>query len=145
MPANAILIVAACFALVLLTFAVAMRMLAARVAEMRAKRIHPQAVATSAQIAARLENSQAADNFRNLFETPVLFYALSAVALATGHTPDWLVYGAWLYVALRALHSWIQCSYNKVMHRFRAYLAGFALLVVLWISFFVTLLARGPL
>jgi hypothetical protein len=134
---NALL--SACLAQVLLTFAVALRLLAVRVAEMRAQRIHPQAVATSAQIAARLQNTQAADNFKNLFEVPVLFYALVAVAIGLQHTPGWLVAGAWLFVALRTAHSIIQCTYNKVMHRFRVYIGSFVLLVALWVAFVVTL------
>jgi hypothetical protein len=139
MPANSVSIIGACFALVLLTLVVGARLLYTRVREMRTKRIHPQAVATSVKMATRLDNIQAADNFRNLFEVPVLFYALAAVALATKHTPLWLVYGAWLYVVLRALHSLIHCTYNRVMHRFAAFLASFALLVGLWLAFFVSL------
>ncbi len=142
-PANAIYLLAACLALVLLTFAVGVRLLVCRVQEMREKRVHPQTVATSLQMVARLENVQAADNFRNLFETPVLFYVLATIALAMAYTPLWLVIGAWLYVALRVLHSLIQCTYNKVMHRFRVFLASFALLTILWVAFFVSLLARA--
>jgi hypothetical protein len=59
-------------------------MLFTRVKEMRSKRIHPQAASTSTKMAARLENIQPADNFRNLFEVPVLFYALAAIALEAG-------------------------------------------------------------
>ena len=139
MTANASQLVAACLALVILVFAVGGWLLYTRVQEMRQKRIHPQAAATSLQMAARLENVQAADNFRNLFEVPVLFYALAAVALATAHTPGWLVVGAWLYVALRVVHSLIHCTYNKVMRRLGAFLASFALLVALWVAFFFTL------
>ena len=39
-------------------------------------RIRVETEATSVKMAARLENVQAADNFRNLFEVPVLFYGL---------------------------------------------------------------------
>ena len=70
----------ACLCLVLLTFAVGVRLLYVRTVEMREKRVHPQAASNSLQMAAKLQNVQAADNFRNLFETPVLFYALAAVA-----------------------------------------------------------------
>jgi hypothetical protein len=134
---------AACLALVLLTFAVGVRLLYVRTMEMRAKRVHPQAASTSIQMAAKLQNVQAADNFRNLFETPVLFYALAAVAIASGYTPAWLALGAWLYVGLRAVHSVIHCSYNRVMHRFAAFGASFLLLVCLWISFIVGLVAKS--
>lgn len=139
MTANATQLVAAALALVILTSVVGARLLFTRVQEMRNKRIHPQAAATSVQMAARLENVQAADNFRNLFEVPVLFYALVAVALAAHHTPTWLVFGAWLYVLLRVVHSVIHCTYNKVMHRLSAFLAGFALLVALWVALFASL------
>lgn len=139
MANNASALLGACLALVLLVAAVGARLLFTRVREMRKKRIHPQAAATSVAMAARLEDVQAADNFRNLFEAPVLFYALVAVALATHHVPGWLVLGAWAFVALRYLHSWIHCTYNRVMHRLAAFLTGLALLVVLWVAFVLTL------
>lgn len=130
-------LVGACAALVLLTFLVALRMLQVRVAEMKRKRIHPQAVALSGQRADRLEDSRASDNFNHLFETPVLFYALCATALATGEIPAWLAVGAWAFVALRVVHSLIQCSYNRVMHRLWVFLAGFGLLVAMWLGYAV--------
>ena len=135
-------LVFAALAMVLLTLAVALRMLAVRITEMRVRRIHPQTTATSLQVAARLQNVQAADNFRNLFEVPVLFYALCATALAANHVPGWLVLGAWLFVLLRVVHSVIHCTYNKVMHRFPVFLAGFVVVVALWVGFFLTLPGR---
>jgi hypothetical protein len=62
-----------------------------------------------------------------------------AVALATNQTPGWLVAGAWAFVALRVAHSFIHCTYNKVMHRLAVFLASFGLLVALWVSFFLSL------
>ena len=125
--------------MVLLTFFVGLRLFAVRVREMREQRIHPQTASTSLQMASQLQNVQAADNFKNLFEVPVLFYALCAVALAVSHVPAWLAIGAWLFVALRVAHSVIHCTYNKVMHRFPVFMLGFAVLVALWGGFFVTL------
>lgn len=139
MPANAHSLILACLVLVALTSVVGFRMLFCRVREMRGKRIHPQKAATSAQMAAKLEDVQAADNFRNLFEIPVLFYALVAFSLATRHWPEWLVAGAWLFAALRVVHSAIHCTYNTVFHRLAAFMAGFAVLVVLWVAFAFTL------
>jgi len=119
-------------AMVALTIAVWLRMYATRIGEMRRERIHPQAVATSAQMAARLSDTRAADNFRNLFELPVLFYLALVVAAMTSQTDVMVLVLAWLFVALRVLHSWIHCTYNKVMHRFQAYLAGGVALWALW-------------
>ena len=125
--------------MVLLTFLVGLRLLAVRVREMQEQRIHPQTASTSLQMVNKLKNVQAADNFKNLFEAPILFYALCAVALAVSHVPTWLVLGACFFVVLRVAHNIIHCAYNKVMHRFPVFMLGFAVVVVLWVGFFVTL------
>ena len=127
-------------AMVALTIAVWLRMYAARIGEMKRERIHPQAVATSAKMAARLSDTRAADNFRNLFELPVLFYLALVVAAMTAQTGALVLSLAWVFVVLRLLHSGIHCTYNKVMHRFKAYLAGGVALWALW-----TVLAFGLL
>ncbi|QCO68036.1 hypothetical protein E4582_06120 [Luteimonas yindakuii] len=120
-------------ALVALTFAVTVVMYRRRIGEMVRERIHPQSVALSGQLAQRLSDSRASDNYRNLFELPVLFYFGVAVTLATGVRDPWVVGLAWGFVVLRIAHSAIQCSYNKVMHRFRVFLLGTAVLLAFWI------------
>jgi hypothetical protein len=127
-------------AMVALTFVVLMTMFRRRVAQMKRERIHPQAVATSAESAAKLTDSGPADNFRNLFELPVLFYFALLVCAITGLDDTATLALAWAFVASRALHSAIQCSYNKVMHRFRAYLLGAAILLALWIRIAIHLI-----
>ena len=139
MTPNAFNLLLAALAMVVLTFAVGLRMLYCRVHEMRQKRLHPQKAATSKTMAANLEDVQAADNYRNLFETPVLFYALVACAVAAAYAPPWLVIGAWCYFGLRVVHTIIHCTYNNVMHRLAAFAIGFVLLVGLWIAFVLTL------
>lgn len=136
---NTTPLVASCLAMVILTFFVGLRLLFVRVSEMKQKRVHPQATSNSLLMAAKLQNVQAADNFKNLFEVPVLFYALCGVALGVSHVPLWLVYGAWLFVVLRVVHSFIHCTYNKVMHRFPVFMLGFGVVVALWVGFFFTL------
>lgn len=119
-------------AMVLLTFVVWWRMYFMRIGQMKRERIHPQSVATSTQAAAKLTDSRAADNFRNLFELPVLFYLAVAVAAQAGLVTAPLLVLAWLFVALRIAHSWIQCTYNKVMHRFYVYVTGGMVLWAMW-------------
>jgi hypothetical protein len=143
MPENHIQLIAACFAMVVLVFAVGVALLATRVLELRRKGVHPQAIANSLMMSSRLENVQVADNFRNLFEVPVLFFALAAIALATGYVPGWLVVCAWLFVALRLLHSYIHCTYNKVYHRLAVFLASFGLLVGMWVVYFASLASES--
>jgi len=130
MASNAIYLPA--LAMALLTFIVWWRMYFLRIGQMKRERIHPQAVATSAQVTAKLTDSRAADNFRNLFELPVLFYVALAVAQQAGLVSMPVLVLAWIFVALRVAHSGIQCTYNKVMHRFYVYLTGGMALWALW-------------
>ena len=116
-----------------LTCAVWFRMYYVRIGQMKRERIHPQSVATSAEAAARLTDSRAADNFRNLFELPVLFYLALAFAAQAGLVDALVLVLAWAFVTLRVVHSAIQCGYNKVMHRFYAYAAGALVLWALWL------------
>lgn len=116
----------------LLTFVVWGRMFFMRLGQMKRERIHPQKVATAAQAAALLTDSRAADNFRNLFELPVLFYLALVVAIESGQVTMLTLGLAWGFVILRCLHSSIHCSYNKVMHRFQAYVLGGIVLWLLW-------------
>src|SRR5687768_1779295 len=129
------------FAMVVLTFVVMCRMYYVRIAQMRRERIHPQRVATSTQSAALLTDSNAADNFRNLFELPVLFYFALATAALTSQVTVVTIVLAWAFVALRVAHSVIHCTYNKVMHRFQVYLLGAAVLLLLWLRLGYGLLA----
>jgi hypothetical protein len=140
-PAQSIAL--ACVTLALLTAVVAVRMLRVRIREMRANRIHPQQIATSPQAMARFQSVQASDNYRNLFEMPVLFYALCALLLATGQASAFFAAGAWIYVLLRVVHSAIQCTYNKVMHRFAVFGTSFVVLMVLWARFGLLVAQQG--
>jgi len=121
------------FTLVLLTFCVMVRMLTSRIAQMKANKIHPQTISTSAELAARIPDTRASDNFRNLFETPVMFYAGMVFAQLTQPGNTVLLAFAWLYVLLRIIHSLIQCSYNKVMHRFYVFFSSIWVLLGIWI------------
>ncbi|MEI2455679.1 MAPEG family protein [Lysobacter firmicutimachus] len=127
-------------AMVALTCAVWVRLYVVRIGQMRRDRIHPQAVATSSQAAAKLTDSAAADNFRNLFELPVLFYLALTVAALSGLANAATLALAWTFVALRALHSLIHCGYNRVMHRFIVYVAGALTLWALWVHLAIGLL-----
>lgn len=117
---------------VLLVLAVAVRMYLVRVAEMRARRIRPQSIATSRTAAEALQNIAAADNFRNLFEAPVLFFAVCGALAITDTVTTLQLALAWAYVGLRAIHSFIHVTYNRVIHRFAAYLASMVCLFLMW-------------
>ena len=120
-------------ALVALTFAVSIVMYRRRIAEIRAKKIRLGAIALSAGMAAQLEETRAADNYRNLFEGPVLFYVAALAAFALKVVTPTVVALAWLYVACRFAHSLIHCTTNRVKYRFFAFVASHAVLFALWL------------
>jgi hypothetical protein len=92
---------------------------------------------------AQLTRTGAADNFRNLFETPVLFYT-AALAIYASHVESLAhVALAWAYVVLRVVHSAIHCTYNKVVHRLCAFIASFAVLAAIWALLAWDLLVQG--
>jgi len=120
------------FAMAALTFVVWCRLYVVRIGEMRRRHISPQSLADSAGVAARLQDTRASDNFRNLFELPVLFYLALVVMAIFGLTTPTAAALAWVFVVLRIVHSAIHCTYNRVMHRFVVYVAGALTLWALW-------------
>ena len=65
-----------------------------------------------------------ANNFRNLFELPVVFYALCLVLFVTNSVDTTYVVAAWAFLVFRVLHSLIHCTVNIVMARFLCYLGA---------------------
>lgn len=130
-------------ALAFLTGFVWLRLGSDRLGEMRTRRIHPQQVATSKQMAETMQNTQSSDNFRNLFEVPVLFYALCGFLAVTRLTTLFILACAWGYVALRGVHTCIHLTHNKVVRRFQAFVASTIVLYVMWGLFAVRLIAAS--
>jgi hypothetical protein len=120
------------FAMAALTYAVAVEAFRRRIAEIRARRIALRDLATS-RGRARLEDVAAADNYSNLLEMPVLFYALCLLVAATGTATAPSVALAWGYVTLRTLHSAIHLGSNHVRHRFLAFAASTLVLAASWL------------
>ncbi|NML17960.1 hypothetical protein HHL10_23605 [Azohydromonas sp. G-1-1-14] len=114
-----------------LTAVVWVWMYALRLPYILRSRIELQSVATSetlhAALPARL--NLPSHNLKNLFELPVVFYALCILLFVTGRVDDFYLYGAWVFVVLRVLHSLVHCTVNRVSWRFAAY---FLSSLVLW-------------
>ena len=66
----------------------------------------------------------AANNFRNLFELPVLFYGLCLYLYVTGELDMGYLIAAWVFLAFRVLHSIVHCTSNVVILRFYLYAAA---------------------
>jgi hypothetical protein len=119
-------------AMVAITAFVWVQLYVQRIGEMRRRRIPPADLATSRQAASVLQDVSVADNFRNLFEVPVLFYVFCLALYATHLQDAQVLAGCWMFVALRAAHSTIHCTYNNVIHRFYVYALSTMLLFALW-------------
>ena len=74
-----------------------------------------------------------ARNFQNLFEVPLLFYIAIILTLVLKLECMTMVYVAWAYAILRVLHSYIHCSTNKVIWRFRIFVISSLVLLAYWI------------
>ena len=83
-----------------------------------------------------------AANLANLFEMPVLFFAVVILLLLTELANDIQVILAWGYVACRAVHSWFHLR-GRVKARFFSYLLSVAVLLAMWIGFTVDTLAAA--
>jgi hypothetical protein len=75
-------------------------------------------------------------NYMNLLELPMLFYVVCLMHYVTNRVGMMALVLAWLYVALRALHSAVHLSYNNVPHRLAVFGASNGVLIALWIAFF---------
>lgn len=126
LDSNAIL--APVVALVLWSPAVMLWMYAARLPAMRRAgipltgRIDPEANALDGAIDDRAQWK--AHNYNNLMEQPTLFYAVAIVLALLGHGDGPSLILAWLYVALRILHSLVQGIANVVQWRFLIFIAA---------------------
>ena len=120
-------------AMFLLVCLVAGTMLRRRITFYKANRVHPQKTATSAQMTAVMTDSRAPDNFRNLFELPVMFYVSTLTIVAAGLICMPHVILAWCYVIARYVHSFIHCTSNVVMIRFYAFLTSCLILLCIWL------------
>jgi hypothetical protein len=113
-------------ALMLLTLLVWIFMYVRRIAFIRRLALDPRQLEIPGELA-RLSPaavSNPSDNLKNLFELPVLFYALALLLFVTNGVDATYVAAAWLFVVFRAAHSVVHCTFNRVMVRFSCYLVA---------------------
>ena len=71
------------------------------------------------------------DNYNHLFEQPTVFYALVTYIYLMQHVDTTHLYLAWLYAALRIVHSVIQITSNNVSYRALIFLGAGACLILM--------------
>ena len=119
------------FAMVLLTFAVAIRLFSLRVKAVKAGKMRLSQFRLNTGETPD-DMAQAARNYANLFEVPMLFYTAGAIAIALGIQTLPLIIAAWIFVIARCIHSWIHLHSNNVINRMRAYMLGNICILVIW-------------
>jgi hypothetical protein len=130
------------FVLVALIFTVWFILFVQRIGHMRRNPPRAEDIATGeAAMRYFMPVEMPANNLRNLFEMPVLYFALVPLLLITHHANHLQVLLAWIFVALRALHSFIHIGPKKVMPRFMIYLASCITLSAMWIGFAIDMLS----
>lgn len=72
-------------------------------------------------------------NLLNLTQMPILFYVVCLAFMILQITTEMVVNLAWVYVALRVIHSLIHIGYNNVTHRFTAFLFSNLILFAMWV------------
>ena len=78
-----------------------------------------------------------ANNQRNQFELPVLFYAVTAFALILNGADTIMLALAWAFVASRMLHAAIHIGPNKTRWRGPAFALGFLIVTAMWVKLFL--------
>jgi hypothetical protein len=122
------------FATIFLTLIVWVYMYIRRISFFTYRKIRPEDLALPGALAqiSPPNVSNPSDNFKNLFEIPVLFYALVLYLFITKQVDAVYVNAAWVFVVFRVLHSAVHCTFNLIMLRFYLYL--FATLAVWFIA-----------
>ena len=119
------------FAMMLLTLTVWVYMYIRRISFIQRSHLQPEQLAKPGELA-RLSPaavSNPSDNLKNLFEMPVLFYALSLYLYVAHQVDPTYMFAAWVFVLFRTLHSVVHCTINIVLLRFSLYLVSS---VALW-------------
>jgi hypothetical protein len=119
-------------AMVLLTFIVLVRMFRSRVAAVKSGAAPAGYYKTYQEGGEPRETAQLSRHFSNLFESPVLFYAVCVAAMLTGQNATLMIALAWLYVVLRVAHAFVHLGNNKLMPRMRVYFSSWLVLLCMW-------------
>ena len=128
--------------LVFFTLVVALWMAFTRIRHLRRNRVNPQALADGKrwdEILSEVENPS--DALENLFEMPVLFYAVTLAIYTTGQVDATYVTLGWMFVFFRIVQGLIHCTYNGIMHRAMSFWFGSVILFILWIRFAIQILS----
>ncbi len=78
--------------------------------------------------------------YHNQLQLPLLYYMLIALVLLVAPATPGMVVLSWLFVLSRLFHALIHVTTNNVPRRFYVFLAGAAILTLMWLIFAATVL-----
>jgi hypothetical protein len=136
---DAELIYAPFAGMMLLTLVVWLVMFKRRITAIRTLGLNPTTRADLEKFPAPAVN--ASNNLQNLFELPVVFYALVLALAQTRHVDTVHVVCAFGFLVFRVAHSTIHCTYNHIMQRFSVYAVASSFLWIMVLRFACALVA----
>jgi hypothetical protein len=75
-----------------------------------------------------------ADNYNHLMEQPTIFYAVALSLAVLGEGGGTNATLAWVYVALRVVHTFVQTTINKIEVRFGVFVLSSLVLIALTVN-----------
>jgi hypothetical protein len=75
------------------------------------------------------------NSYNSQFQLPILFYVVVILAYVLREADLLFVILSWVFVVTRLGHAYIHVTSNHVGRRFNAFVAGFAVLAVMWLIF----------
>jgi hypothetical protein len=139
---NLALVLAPVFIQVALTFVLLIWSGVLRINAVRAKAVHVRDIALG-EPNWPPRPTQVANAYRSQLELPILFYLAVVLAIVFGQATLAFVTLSWLFVGTRIVHAAIHTTSNRVSHRFYAYTAGLAVVILMWVVLAMSLAFGG--
>ncbi|WP_455222115.1 MAPEG family protein [Kaarinaea lacus] len=130
------------FVMVLLSMLVGLRMLQLRYRAVLQDNLTPAYFAHNRGGKPPAYMMQAEQHYANLYETPVLFYAVVILIYILNMTDPFSLTIAWTYIASRLIHTYVHLGQNRLAIRRNIFLSSVTILAVLWSYVLVNLLIR---
>jgi hypothetical protein len=127
---------------VLMVLYIGQKMVRSRVRAVRSGQAKISEIALDADAWPR-KVKQIGNNFNNQFQTPMLWYAGTALVIALGIADVVFVGLSWIYLLLRFVHSIVHMGSNDVPTRMRVFMVSFFVLVAMWLWLAVRLVMLG--
>jgi hypothetical protein len=130
LESSALSILRAVFGMGLLSLVMMAWMSLTRVRAMQRLGIGLQEAAHTYEMRPRMPSSvrRIADNYNHLLEAPTVFYAVAIAIVVAGFADPVYAGLAWAYLGLRAAHSLVQATFNRVAVRATLYVLSWIVL-----------------